>query len=485
LAEGAEIAVIGYHVNDDYSNIFSEARAEYYSMIGLPHVMVDGTHSFDFSYEALLDKYEERIDIASNYSIDIEAEREGTTVNATINVGLIGAPDPETKVLHVVLTESHIPETWYGGDEVNHVERLMIPDHNGTPLVSGKDVNNTFEFEFDIDPTWLVQYCEMVVFLQDTITKEVMQAQTLSLESTVLYNDVAVSDIINPGDDYCLELINPEILITNFGADTLLNCNVNYSVNGEEFSFGWEGNLPMFGTEMVGLPEIAFDLLEENVIVVELGLPNGQEDEDLANNTLEKTFSESQTIELHNLTFELRTDNNANETTWELINSTGEVIYSGSGYENNTLYLIDWILDINDCYTFKIYDSAGNGICCENGLGFYKLKDENDVVYFIGGNFGFQEIATFQIDLGTGISGPVKQNEIAFFPNPVTEEFNIHSPDQLLEVKIYDLNGKILFQQSNVDSRQLKFNVAELETGLYLIQTETEIGIVVEKLLKE
>ena len=67
IAEGSEIAVIGYHLNDDYTNIYSEARAEYYGMVGLPHVVIDGTQSFEYSYDVLLERYEERINISSNY----------------------------------------------------------------------------------------------------------------------------------------------------------------------------------------------------------------------------------------------------------------------------------------------------------------------------------------------------------------------------------------------------------------------------------
>ena len=37
-------------------------------------------------------------------------------------------------VLQFTVTESHIPENWGGLTEVNHVNRLMVPGANGTPL---------------------------------------------------------------------------------------------------------------------------------------------------------------------------------------------------------------------------------------------------------------------------------------------------------------------------------------------------------------
>ena len=136
LAEGADIAVIGYHVNDDYANVYSDARVAYYGMVGLPHVVIDGTQTFDVTYSAILAEYETRIDLTTSYTITMDVSRYGTTVNAGINVGMIGAPSPETKVLHLVLTESHISHSWYGGDYINHTERMMIPDENGTSILS-------------------------------------------------------------------------------------------------------------------------------------------------------------------------------------------------------------------------------------------------------------------------------------------------------------------------------------------------------------
>ncbi len=153
-SEGAEIAVIGYHSYDDYTNSFGEARIGYYGIMGLPHVNCDGEQLFDLSYGSMWEEYEEKVAITSHYTINIDVARDGTSVIASINTSQIGAPNPETKVLHLVLTESHIPETWYGGEEVNHVERMMVPDEHGTPFLNGNS-----ELEFEMDPAWITQNC--------------------------------------------------------------------------------------------------------------------------------------------------------------------------------------------------------------------------------------------------------------------------------------------------------------------------------------
>ena len=290
MVEGSEIAIIGYHINDIYANTYSNARAEYYNMVGLPHVVIDGTQTFDVTYDAMLEEYNERIVLPSNYSISMDATRNGTVVNASVNVGQLGAPNPETKVLHMVLTESHIPETWYGGDEVSHVERLMIPDQNGTPIVSDKGIKDTFDFEFEMEPSWALQNCELVAFLQDTTTREIMQAEIFPLEQIVTYNDAAIADIFSPGENYCNDVMTPMIEIENYGIDELLSCFIEYSINGQSFNYTWNGELDNYESELVELPAVSITLEEDNNITVELSQPNGQPDESPENNLSEKNF---------------------------------------------------------------------------------------------------------------------------------------------------------------------------------------------------
>ena len=484
LAEGSEIAVIGYHVSDSYANIYSDARVQYYNMMVLPHVVVDGNQAFEWNYDDLLAKYEERIDVTSNYQISIEVEREGAAVNTTVNVGQIGAPNPETKVLHVVLTESHIPESWYGGDEVNHVERLMVPDANGTPIVSGESIMSSYDFEFEMDTEWLVQNCELVAFLQDTVSNEVMQANVFLMESTVLYNDVTINEIINPGNSYCLENISPIVQIENYGADMLESCLINYIVNGEEYEYTWEGSLSTYQSENVTLPEINFFLGDNNSILIELSQPNGQDDENPQNNSLESSFGLSQTITSQNLVLELKTDNFGSETSWELLNGSGEVEYSGNGYEDTTLYIIDIELTVEDCYTFNIYDTGEDGICCANGFGYYRIKDTDEIIYFVGGGFGVQDIVTFQIDIATDILSLDHKNGLNIFPNPVFDEVYIHSVEAIFQIMIMDTRGSLLIRETFNGIEEIRMDLDHLNTGIYIIQIETNTGWSSQKIIK-
>ena len=445
-------------------------------MVGLPHVVYEGEQLFDLTYDSMLEEYENRISIQTNYSIDIDVTRNGTTVNASINTDQIGAPDPETKVLHLVLTESHIPENWYGGEEVNHVERLMIPDQHGTQFMSG-----IYNIEFEMDPNWLVQHCELVAFIQDSISKEIMQSQVFSLSSTVLFTDAVLNEIANPGDDYCNETIAPIIEIENYGADTLMNCIINYELNGIPGEYTWEGSLSTYQTELITLPELSFILQDENLIQVEISQPNGQDDENPENNSLEKSFGISPLIEQPPLQLELKTDDNGNETSWEIINNVGEVVLSGSGYDNNTLYTIDLDIESSGCYSFIIYDQGGNGICCETGAGFYRISDNNGLVYFIGGNFESQDIAMFQLDIETLRSEISLDKEVMIYPNPVKDKLYIENGSSTT-IRIYDELYNMLMKKK-INSNPYIIDLTFLETGIYFFHIEKETSIEVRKVV--
>jgi len=73
----------------------------------------------------------------------------------------------------------------------------------------------------------------------------------------------------------------------------------------------------------------------------------------------------------------LKTDNDGNETSWELLSSTGNLLYSGGGFASipgGKIYKDTFCL-YSGCFTFNIFDEYGDGICCDFGKGFYVLKN--------------------------------------------------------------------------------------------------------------
>jgi hypothetical protein len=201
IANGQNVAVMEHHSGDDYENLASSARVDYYSITGFPTAVFDGTISHvggnanSSIYSSYLPIYEQREDVRTAFSLNIYGENTGGgdyTVLATIDK--LAPAMNENVVLHIGLTESEIPETWFVMDHLNFVTRLMLPDHEGTPVDIVNEEYIEVEESFTIDPAWDVNHCELTYFLQDTDTKEILQG-----------GKVLVNDLIPVGVDEILD----------------------------------------------------------------------------------------------------------------------------------------------------------------------------------------------------------------------------------------------------------------------------------------
>lgn len=94
-------------------------------------------------------------------------------------------------------------------------------------------------------------------------------------------------------------------------------------------------------------------------------------------------------------------DNYPKETSWDLFNNNGVVIASSNGHlgQNPDGITLDWDFCLDDgCYYFTIYDSYGDGICCDPfyGNGSYTVSNLNTgSIYGQGGQFGYSETVNF------------------------------------------------------------------------------------------
>ena len=91
------------------------------------------------------------------------------------------------------------------------------------------------------------------------------------------------------------------------------------------------------------------------------------------------------------------------ETTYELVDESGEVIASGGPFENETEgeEITDEFCLEDGCFEFVVYDEYGDGICCEYGEGFFQLLDEyGDVIAESDGYFGYFEFVDLCVENG-------------------------------------------------------------------------------------
>ncbi len=187
ILNGHPVAIIENHNGDAYANTYSNARNTYYNITGFPTANFDGGNptvggnATNSMYANYLPKVNARLAIPSHFTINAGGAADGNTVNLTVTVEKT-EPDTNTNLkLHCVLTESHIPQVWFNQTHVNFVTRLMAPDQNGTTIDFGTNSVVTVPLTFTLNPSWVVGNCEIVLFLQNNSTKEILQGTKYTL----------------------------------------------------------------------------------------------------------------------------------------------------------------------------------------------------------------------------------------------------------------------------------------------------------------
>jgi hypothetical protein len=86
------------------------------------------------------------------------------------------------------------------------------------------------------------------------------------------------------------------------------------------------------------------------------------------------------------------------------------------------------------------------------------------------GNFAFQA-PTFAANNETlSVQENSFESELKYYPNPVKDLFYLNSPSQKIEtVKVYNMQGQILFQQKYATARTVKLDFSTYADGLYVL----------------
>ena len=182
------VAVIAYHMSDPYETTEGAMRDDLYVIGGYPTVQFDGIGSFigGSSTESMYDNYvplvQTRMSVNADASIVIQ---DLNVVDSTLTGNIVlasASPIANTNlVLHAVVTESHIPVSWQNQDEINYCERSMFNGATGTP-VDLSDKTETIPITMTLSSLWNRPTTELVVFIQDTLTKDILNGNKITLD---------------------------------------------------------------------------------------------------------------------------------------------------------------------------------------------------------------------------------------------------------------------------------------------------------------
>jgi hypothetical protein len=114
-------------------------------------------------------------------------------------------------------------------------------------------------------------------------------------------------------------------------------------------------------------------------------------------------------------------DNYPNETSWQIADATGNIVANGNA-QSQTICLPN-----TACYTFTIFDSYDDGICCNYGQGSYAVIVDSDTI-ITGGNFTTSESVNFNCSVGSVCDNPFVISEGTYLTG-TTENWYAFTPD--------------------------------------------------------
>jgi hypothetical protein len=286
------------------------------------------------------------------------------------------------------------------------------------------------------------------------------------------------------------QTMSPTTDLQNWGSNTMTSATITYDVNGGTPSvMNWTGSIAPGATQTITLDPITFTPnAGSNTLNVTASNPNG-----VADNTADNAGSSTFNVTLATLsnsidvTLNLVTDRYGSETTWDVKNSGGATVYSGGPYGpdltangTTTQPAVPMTLAIDECYTFTIYDSYGDGIDSGYGVGSFEIVDDQSTVLVSGGDFAAEDQGLFKTPLA-GLKD-LGLEDVSVYPNPASDVLNVDFTAEGSDytVAIMDLQGRVLATQTGTN---VSFQVAEFAAGSYIVTISTDAGVYTENVV--
>lgn len=295
-------------------------------------------------------------------------------------------------------------------------------------------------------------------------------------------------------DDVCpgSSSADPWVKIKNNGSTPLTSVEFTYSANGgTPANFTWTGNLAYSQVAYANLPALNFSAVANNTFNVAITSVNGSPDPIATNNSTSDAFNLATETTKSNITIKITLDGYGGETSWTLKNSAGVTVASNPTYTSLNNSSTNPQPDINltlpnDCYSFQVNDSYGDGMCCAYGNGGYQIWADGVLIPGISGaTFTSSDVKKFAVNESapTAIEEAV-ENTFRLFPNPTGKEFNLSFQSTVSEgiIRVTDLQGRVVLSDiiNNVDFH--KMDVSQLANGMYIVVINADGKTTNEKL---
>ena len=99
------------------------------------------------------------------------------------------------------------------------------------------------------------------------------------------------------------------------------------------------------------------------------------------------------------------------------------------------------------------------------------------VVTFVSGSGDISSVTT--------VKEEDKNRDIHIQPNPVRDEATVSSGSSIKNVTLYDVYGKLVYRQSDINEKICKLSLSGLLPGMYVVKVETDNGCKTQKMIKK
>jgi hypothetical protein len=178
----------------------------------------------------------------------------------------------------------------------------------------------------------------------------------------------------------------------------------------------------------------------------------------------EPTISPAPTAPMVNVEIYIQPDKYPQDIGWRIFDDFGLTVASASAgtYTTETVIQETVSLQSDSVYTFVITDDFENGICCQNGNGFFRIDTDNGLVGY-GGNFKDRDEVVFTTPGGFDVGMELKLDQ---YPGEVA-----------WRLERLDLKESALVARLPISTYEIPFEVVErqflvTEGGFYRLVLE-------------
>jgi hypothetical protein len=250
---------IRYHVwwadPDDpfwlYNQSEIQARNNYYNNVYTPHCFFDGTidgmHTY-WNWEIII---QGQILVDSPLDIKYFATFDSVSLTGDLYIYVIAVSNiSQTDLrLRIAITENNLV---YGDETFNQVFRDMIPDTSGIPFIITQGDTVEFFEQYSCPESLIYQNCEIVLFVQSDIDKEILQSNRIRIPEDLVICNYVVGDANGSGGYNGLDIVYSVNYFKSIGPPPQYECecpphgtwyvsgdvNGSCSFNGLDITYG-------------------------------------------------------------------------------------------------------------------------------------------------------------------------------------------------------------------------------------------------------